>query len=301
MEGAGCYATPDLDPWLRRDLNRLAPQETDVRELIRGDALLHTDIRSDNFLLTPDGGVVFLDWAWACNGAPWLDLVLFAMTVNAEGGANAELLVRGHPLTRDITPSCIDAILLVMAGNFRWVSRSPEPPSLPGIRYGVPLVRTANPATLVVAVLASPPGGRLAGEAPTGRRQARYKTKKAWPAGASIAEPHREIRCFSTLAYELYNPYMVPISISEAREGLAEIVNRVAYGHERVVLGRRGRALVALIPAEDLELLEQLEDAADLRGAIEALADPENQGPPVTLAELRARIAEREGRQVPRE
>jgi prevent-host-death family protein len=81
------------------------------------------------------------------------------------------------------------------------------------------------------------------------------------------------------------------------REGLAEIVNRVAYGHERVVLGRRGRALVALIPAEDLELLEQLEDAADLRGAIGALVDSENQGPPVTLADLRARIAEREGRQ----
>jgi len=66
---------PDLDPWLRRRLDRLAAQETDVAELVRGDALVQTDIRSDNLLLTPDGGVVFLDWAWTCNGAPWLDLV----------------------------------------------------------------------------------------------------------------------------------------------------------------------------------------------------------------------------------
>jgi Phosphotransferase enzyme family len=125
---------PDLDPWLRWHLDRLAPPETDMAQLVRGDALLHTDIRSDNLLLTPGGGVVFLDWAWTCNGAPWLDLVLFAMTVNAEGGADAELLVRGHPLTRDITPSSIDAVLLAVAGNYWWVSRSPEPPSLPGIR-----------------------------------------------------------------------------------------------------------------------------------------------------------------------
>jgi len=25
-----------------------------------------------------DAGVVVLDWAWTCNGAPWLDLLLFA-------------------------------------------------------------------------------------------------------------------------------------------------------------------------------------------------------------------------------
>jgi Ser/Thr protein kinase RdoA (MazF antagonist) len=125
---------PDLDPWLRRQLEQLGAQEIDMAEFVRGDGLLHTDIRSDNLLLTLDGGVIFLDWAWTCNGAPWLDLLLFAMTVNAEGGADAELLVRGHPLTRDITPSWIDAVLLAVAGNYWWVSRSPEPPSLPGIR-----------------------------------------------------------------------------------------------------------------------------------------------------------------------
>jgi len=60
--------------------------------------------------------------------------VLFAMTVNAEGGADADLLVGGHPLTRDITPTWIDAVLLAVACNYWLVSRSPEPRSRPGIR-----------------------------------------------------------------------------------------------------------------------------------------------------------------------
>jgi Ser/Thr protein kinase RdoA (MazF antagonist) len=114
---------PDLDPWLRRQLERLGAQEIDMAEFVQGDGLLHTDIRSDNLLFTSEGRVVFLDWAWTCNGAPWLDLALFAMTVNAEGGADAEQLVRGHPLTREITPSWIDAVLLAVAGNYWWVAR----------------------------------------------------------------------------------------------------------------------------------------------------------------------------------
>jgi Ser/Thr protein kinase RdoA (MazF antagonist) len=76
---------PDLDPWLCRHLERLGRQEIDVAAVVRGDGLLHTDIRSDNLLFTSDGGVVFLDWAWTCNGAPWLDLVLFA-TSECGGG-----------------------------------------------------------------------------------------------------------------------------------------------------------------------------------------------------------------------
>jgi hypothetical protein len=122
---------PDVAPWLRQRLDRLAEQEVDLAEPVRGDALLHTDIRSDNLLLTPDGGVVFLDWAWTCNGAPWLDLVLFALTVNMEGGADAELLVYGHPLTRGLPPSWIDAILLDTIANYLRQLRLPE--SLPGI------------------------------------------------------------------------------------------------------------------------------------------------------------------------
>jgi prevent-host-death family protein len=68
------------------------------------------------------------------------------------------------------------------------------------------------------------------------------------------------------------------ISISDARDDFAELVNRVAYGRERVRLVRRGRDLAAMVSTEDLELLESLDDELDLAAAHEALADPSNAG-----------------------
>lgn len=49
------------------------------------------------------------------------------------------------------------------------------------------------------------------------------------------------------------------LSTSDARENLAEVVNQVAYGSQRFILGRRGRAMAALIPIEDLRKLESLD------------------------------------------
>ncbi len=69
------------------------------------------------------------------------------------------------------------------------------------------------------------------------------------------------------------------MSISEARQNLAELVNRAAYRRERIALGRRGKRVAAIVSAEDLELLEALEDAADLQAIARALADPENAHP----------------------
>jgi prevent-host-death family protein len=51
------------------------------------------------------------------------------------------------------------------------------------------------------------------------------------------------------------------LNTSDARENLAEIVNQVAYGSQRVILGRRGRAIAALVPMEDLKKLESLDEA----------------------------------------
>ena len=64
--------------------------------------------------------------------------------------------------------------------------------------------------------------------------------------------------------------------ISEARGEFSDLVNRAAYKHERVLLTRHGKAIAAIVPADDLELLEALEDRDDLEAARAALADPEN-------------------------
>ena len=67
---------------------------------------------------------------------------------------------------------------------------------------------------------------------------------------------------------------MTRLEISKARENLADTINRVKYKGERVVLTRRGKAIAALVPLEDLALLEKLEDRLDLEDARKALKEP---------------------------
>ncbi len=69
------------------------------------------------------------------------------------------------------------------------------------------------------------------------------------------------------------------VTVSEAREDFAELVNRVAYCGERVRIERRGREVAAIVPIADADLLERLEDQIDLELAREALADPQNAVP----------------------
>ena len=64
--------------------------------------------------------------------------------------------------------------------------------------------------------------------------------------------------------------------ISEARESFSTTINRVAFGGERVVLTRHGRRVAAVVPIEDFELLEAIEDARDLDEVRSAMADPAN-------------------------
>jgi prevent-host-death family protein len=68
------------------------------------------------------------------------------------------------------------------------------------------------------------------------------------------------------------------LSAGKARQDFAETVNRVAYGGERIVVQRRGRKLAALIPLEDLALLEELEDRQDAEAARRALANAKAKG-----------------------
>ncbi|MBI4005041.1 MAG: type II toxin-antitoxin system Phd/YefM family antitoxin [Gammaproteobacteria bacterium] len=67
-------------------------------------------------------------------------------------------------------------------------------------------------------------------------------------------------------------------SIADARTGLSEIINRTAYRKERVVLTRRGKQVAAVVPIEDLELLEAIEDRLDLDTARKALNEAGKKG-----------------------
>ena len=65
------------------------------------------------------------------------------------------------------------------------------------------------------------------------------------------------------------------IAATEARAKLADLLGRVFYGGERVVITRQNRRCAALVSIDDLELLEKLEDLALTDMAREAIAEHE--------------------------
>ncbi|WP_181795536.1 type II toxin-antitoxin system Phd/YefM family antitoxin [Streptomyces sp. WELS2] len=55
------------------------------------------------------------------------------------------------------------------------------------------------------------------------------------------------------------------IPVTQARAELADLINRVVYGGERVVVTRHGKPLVALVSAADLERLDALDEPGEER------------------------------------
>jgi prevent-host-death family protein len=60
------------------------------------------------------------------------------------------------------------------------------------------------------------------------------------------------------------------ISTIKAKQRFSEIIDRAAQDKERVILTRRGKPIAAVVPIEDVELLEALEDRIDVEEAEKA-------------------------------
>ncbi|MGX1408789.1 prevent-host-death family protein [Streptomyces ambofaciens] len=72
------------------------------------------------------------------------------------------------------------------------------------------------------------------------------------------------------------------IPVTQARAELADLINRVVYGGERVVVTRHGKPLVALVSASDLERLEEAEGSPDgqVISSVAAVHDPRRRDTP---------------------
>ena len=80
---------------------------------------------------------------------------------------------------------------------------------------------------------------------------------------------------------------MPKMTVAEAERNLVRTVERVAEERERVTLTREGKPVAAIVPAEDLELLEALEDRLDVEEARRALAE---EGPSVAWQKVKAEL-----------
>ena len=81
------------------------------------------------------------------------------------------------------------------------------------------------------------------------------------------------------------------LTIGEARTQFTDIINRVAYKGERLIIDRYHKPMMALVSVEDLEFLETLEDQQDLQEAKKRLMAIKKEGT-LSRAELNKYLKE---------
>ena len=67
---------------------------------------------------------------------------------------------------------------------------------------------------------------------------------------------------------------MTTLSMTDARQEFTALANKVMFGGKRICISKNNKPAFALVPVEDLQILEALEDEIDLNEALKALKEP---------------------------
>lgn len=107
--------------WLEHALAALVDLETGLD--VAGDAVVHSDIRSDNVCLTPAAKLV--DWNWTRRGDPEMDVLAWLPSLHLEGG----------PPPWHIRAEADPSVVAALAGYFgHYASLPPVADVDPGVR-----------------------------------------------------------------------------------------------------------------------------------------------------------------------
>lgn len=79
---------------------------------------------------------------------------------------------------------------------------------------------------------------------------------------------------YSVQRFERTVANMTTVSMTKARHEFADLADQVRINGERVCISKNNKPALALVPVEDMKLLEMLEDMIDLRDALRALKEP---------------------------
>ncbi|HEX2850278.1 MAG TPA: aminoglycoside phosphotransferase family protein [Acidimicrobiales bacterium] len=134
LAGGGAAPVDGLDPWTRRHLDALAALEDGWEDAAAGSSLLHSDLRADNLLVTPDGAVVVVDWPHACIGPAWVDKACMLPSVGLGGGPSPAEVVAALDPFGEVEPEALDLVLVALCGYFTHQGAQPDPPGLPTVR-----------------------------------------------------------------------------------------------------------------------------------------------------------------------
>lgn len=68
------------------------------------------------------------------------------------------------------------------------------------------------------------------------------------------------------------------VTATTVKKNISGTLSLAEYRKERVVITRQGKEVAAIVPIEDIKLLEELEDRLDLIDALSALEEAEEKG-----------------------
>jgi len=67
------------------------------------------------------------------------------------------------------------------------------------------------------------------------------------------------------------------VNSTNARKSFSNLLNESGFGGRRIVVTRKGKAVAAMVPIEDLEAIQALEDQKDADEAERILSDSERE------------------------
>jgi hypothetical protein len=121
-------ATPCPEAMSMRVERRWASVTEDVTPMV-GNALLHTDLNTDNLIITPDGQARLVDWAFAARGAAWVELGLLIPWLLKAGHTAAEAAewVAQFPSWTTAAAEHIDLFSEAFAARWAHPAARPDP------------------------------------------------------------------------------------------------------------------------------------------------------------------------------
>ena len=98
----------------------------DRAEVFGGTSLVHCDLNPENVLITADGAVRIVDWAFASRGAPWLDFGFMVPWLLRAGHSpeSAESWLAGYPLWKGADTGHVDLFAGLL--DRTWTRRNVE-------------------------------------------------------------------------------------------------------------------------------------------------------------------------------
>ena len=76
---------------------------------------MHSDLRPDNLLVTPQGRARLVDWNWVTLGPAWCDYVSL-LPLMAHQGLDVDELMRRSSLLEGVDGEAVDAFLAILVG-----------------------------------------------------------------------------------------------------------------------------------------------------------------------------------------